>query len=75
MPPVASSVAIVRVPAVDQPITTNYVYTDANADVQGTSTLRWVRSPSNNLDAETNVAATHGYTPWAGDVARFLFFA
>jgi hypothetical protein len=74
VPPFASSVSIVGVLAVGQPITTNYVYTDANADVQGTSTFRWVRSPSNNVAAGTNVASSPGYTPVAGDVGSFLFF-
>jgi hypothetical protein len=62
------------VPTIGQPATGNYTYTDANADVQGASTFRWVRSPSNSVAAGTNVATTMGYTPVAGDVGNFLFF-
>ena len=74
VPPVALSVSVAGVPTIGQPATGNYTYTDANADVQGASTFRWVRSPSNSVAAGTNVATTMGYTPVAGDVGNFLFF-
>lgn len=74
VPPVASSVSVVGVPAVGQPLTGAYTYSDANSDVEGTSTVRWVRSPSNNVAAGSTVATTPGYTPVSGDTGSFLFF-
>lgn len=72
--PVASSVTITGTPAVGQPLTGNYTYSDVNADVEGVSTFRWVRSPTNSPAGGTNVAATQGYTPAAGDDGSYLFF-
>lgn len=72
--PVASSVTITGTPAVGQPLTGNYTYSDVNADVEGVSTFRWVRSPTNTPTGGSNVSATQGYTPVAGDDGSFLFF-
>lgn len=74
VPPVASSVAIVGAPALGQPLTSSYVYTDANADLEATSAFRWVSSATNSVAAGTTVGTGSGYSPTATDVGRFLFF-
>lgn len=73
VPPVASSVTILGTPALGQSLGSNYAYSDANADLEGTSTFRWVRSATPSVAAGTTVATGPAYTPGAGDVGQFLF--
>lgn len=72
--PVASSVAINGTPAAGQPVTGSYVYSDINADEEGTSTFRWVRSPTNSLGDGSTVSTGRVYNSVASDKGAYLFF-
>src|SRR5690606_8055833 len=72
--PVASGVTVGGTPVLGQTLTGNYSYNDVNADVEGSSTFRWVRSPTSSPAGGTNVSTTRGYTPAAGDSGSYLFF-
>lgn len=72
--PVASSVSVSGTATVGQLLTGNYTYSDVNADLEGISTFRWVRSPSNSVAGGVDVGNASTYTAVAGDVGSFLFF-
>ena len=67
--PVASNVNITGTPEVGQILTGNYTYSDADNDLQGTSTFRWLR---NNVAISGATAIT--YTLAAGDLANPIRF-
>ncbi|UCU98581.1 Ig-like domain-containing protein [Acidovorax radicis] len=72
--PVASSVSITGTPSVGQTLTGNYTYTDVNADLEGISTFRWVRSPTNSVVGGVNVGNASGYTTVPADDGSYMFF-
>ena len=72
--PVASNVAITGTPTVGQQLTGNYTYSDVNADLEGISTFRWVRSPTNSVAGGVNVGTASAYTTVPGDNGSFMFF-
>ncbi len=73
--PVASNVSIGGTPQQGQTLTGSYTYSDANSDVEGTSTFRWVRSsdPGSPLGG-TTVGTGGTYVPAIADVGQYLFF-
>lgn len=72
--PVASSVSVTGTPTVGQPLTGNYTYRDVNADLEGISGFRWVRSATNSVAGGTDVGNATSYTTVAADGGSFLFF-
>ncbi|WP_426306440.1 IPTL-CTERM sorting domain-containing protein [Acidovorax facilis] len=72
--PVASSVSITGTPSIGQTLTGNYTYTDVNADLEGISTFRWVRSPTNSAAGGVNVGNASTYTTVPEDDGNNLFF-
>lgn len=72
--PVASSVAIAGTPTVGQLLTGTYAYSDVNADLEGISTFRWVRSPTASVIGGVDVGNAAGYTTGPADNGSFMFF-
>lgn len=72
--PVAAAVSITGTPSVGQLLTGSYSYSDANADLEGISGFRWVRSATNSVAGGTNVGNATSYTTVAADGGSFLFF-
>ncbi len=67
--PTASSVAITGTAEVGQVLTGTYTYNDADGDVEGTSTYRWLRD-----DVEISGATAQTYTLVATDQGRSIEF-
>jgi len=66
---VASAVSITGTPNVGQTLTGHYTYSDANSDLEGTSTFRWL------LDGTPIAGATAStYTVLSGDQGKTLKF-
>ncbi len=73
--PVASNVAITGTAQVGVQLTGSYTYTDADLDLQGTSTFRWVRNTVNTgVGGGSNLAVTQNYTLVGGDQGNYLYF-
>lgn len=72
--PVASAVSATGTATVGQSLTGNYTYSDVNADLEGISTFRWVRSASNSVAGGVAVGNASDYTVVAADAGNFLFF-
>jgi hypothetical protein len=67
--PTASNVTISGTPQVGQVLTGNYTYSDANGDVEGTSTYRWLRD-----GAPISGATARSYTLVAADQEALIRF-
>ncbi|MCC6395704.1 MAG: metallophosphoesterase, partial [Bacteroidetes bacterium] len=67
--PVAMSVSISGVTAIDEILTGSYTYNDAEGDLQGTSTFRWLRD-----DVAIAGATSTTYTLTAADVGTTIKF-
>jgi uncharacterized protein YjiK len=67
--PVASNVTISGTPEVAQVLTGNYTYSDANGDIEGTSTYRWLRA-----GAPITGATARTYTLVAADQGAMIRF-
>jgi hypothetical protein len=67
--PTASNVTISGTAEVGQVLTGNYTYSDANGDVEGTSTYRWLRD-----EAEIGGATARSYTLVAADQGAMIVF-
>ena len=72
--PVAAAVSIAGTPSVGQLLTGSYSYSDVNADLEGISGFRWVRSATNSVAGGTNVGNASSYTTVAADGGSFLFY-
>ncbi len=68
VPPVASAVSITGTPEYGSLLTGNYTYSDADGDMEGTSTFRWLRNGG------TVVGTSQTYTTVAADVGQTLTF-
>ncbi|HSE31015.1 MAG TPA: kelch repeat-containing protein, partial [Pyrinomonadaceae bacterium] len=66
--PVASAVSISGTAEFNQLLTGNYTYSDADGDLQGASTFRWLRNGT------TVVGTNQTYTTVSADVAQTLTF-
>ncbi|HJX89581.1 MAG TPA: PxKF domain-containing protein [Pyrinomonadaceae bacterium] len=66
--PVASAVSISGPLQFNQLLTGNYTYTDADGDLQGASTFRWLRNGT------TVVGTSQTYTTVAADVGQTMTF-
>jgi hypothetical protein len=67
--PVVSAVTITGTPKVGQTLTGSYTYTDADGDLEGTSTYRWLRN-----DVAIPGAAGKTYVVVSGDLAATIKF-
>lgn len=75
--PVATNVAINGTVSQGQTLTAIYKYVDMEADKQGTSTFRWLRSAKATFDASATVipgATSKTYKIQVADSAKYLFF-
>lgn len=75
--PVATNVAISGIVSQGQILTATYNYVDMEADPQGTSTFRWLRSAKATFDASATAipgATSKTYKIQAADTAKYLFF-
>jgi len=76
--PVASAVSITGLITQGQTLTGNYTYTDAETDLEATSTFRWTRSDDNigiGINETTIAGATSStYTLVAGDIGKYIKF-
>ena len=73
--PTASNVTIQGNPAVGSPLIGSYTYADINADVEATSTFRWLVGPTSNVGDAANAGSTNrSYNPTAADEGRYVFF-
>ncbi|MGI0012748.1 MAG: DUF7594 domain-containing protein [Nitrososphaera sp.] len=68
-PPTASNVAITGTAVVGQVLTGNYTYADADGDLEGTSTYRWLRN-----GASISGATAKTYTLVAADQGALIVF-
>ena len=67
--PVASSVSVTGTLNINQLLTGNYTYTDADSDAEGTSTFRWLRD-----DVAIGGATSLTYTTVLADVTKTIKF-
>ena len=67
--PTATGVSITGTPTVGQLLTGNYTYNDAEGDLEGTSTFRWLRD-----DAVISGATDQTYTLEGADLGAMIIF-
>lgn len=73
--PVASNVAINGVAREGSLLTGQYTYSDAENNLESTSTFRWVRnSVTTGVAGGTTVGTARSYTPVQEDVSKYLYF-
>lgn len=74
--PAAVSMNVYGTPSPGQTLTGTYLYTDADADAQGASTLQWYRGTLADGSNKTAIAGatTITYTVASGDVGNHLWF-
>ena len=73
--PTASAVAITGAVQVGSLLTGSYTYADADGDIEGASTFRWVSNTVNTgVTGGNTVATTQDYTPLAADAGLYLYF-
>jgi len=75
--PVANNVSATGTVATGQTLTGTYTYVDMEADAQGTSTFRWLKSATATFDANASAipgATASTYSVQVADVGLFLYF-
>ncbi len=74
--PVASNVHIDGTIAVDQELTGDYIYSDAEGDLEGASTFRWLRYPDSTCmsGGETVIGTNQSYTLTTDDNGKGIRF-
>ena len=74
--PKANAVAISGTPQVGKVLTGSYTYADADGDVQGNTTVRWMSSSTADGSNKTAIsgATTASYSPVAADGGNYLFY-
>ena len=76
--PVASAVSIAGSGSAQLSVqlTGSHTYTDANNDLQGTSTFRWLAGTQTSVGTASAIGSANSvnYTPVGADVGKYLFF-